>query len=58
MLNQLKEGLADREKINLWLDHIQESDPVCRNEVIEHCAKDKEARAYYVKRYIEDCIKI
>lgn len=47
--------MNDREKVTAWLDHIQEKDEACRAEVLEQCAKDKEARAYYVKRYTEDC---
>lgn len=45
--------MNDRAKINAWLDHIGEDDPACRDEVLEQCAKDKDARAYYVSRYNE-----
>lgn len=46
---------SDRQKVNAWLDHIGEQDPACRNEILENCAKDPEARAYYVGRYEQDC---
>lgn len=54
-LAELKTRDTDRAKINAWLDHINEHDPTCRAEVLESCAKDTDARAYYVKRYTEDC---
>ncbi len=44
---------SDRQKVNLWLDSIGETDPECRREVLDHCAKDPDARAYYVSRYEE-----
>lgn len=46
---------SDRAKVNLWLTKIGEHDEACRAEVIEQCAKDREARAYYVLRYEQDC---
>ena len=46
---------SDRAKVNAWLDHIQEFDAECRAEVLAQCETDKEARAYYVGRYEEDC---
>lgn len=49
-LNQLKTADTDRAKVERWLDHIKEFDQECRTEVLNQCAKDKEARAYYVKR--------
>lgn len=42
---------SDRQKVEAWLDKINEHDPACRAEVMEQCAKDREARAYYVSRY-------
>lgn len=53
-IERLKEN-NDRAKVNAWLDYINEKYEACRKEVIEQCAKDKEARAYYVKRYEQDC---
>lgn len=53
-IDRLKEN-SDRAKVNAWLDHINETDEACRAEVLEQCAKDKEARVYYVNRYKEDC---
>lgn len=49
------ENLTDRAKINKWLDHINEQDPILRAEVIDICKVDRGARAYYVKRFTEDC---
>lgn len=46
---------SDRQKINAWLDHIQEFDKATRDEILKMCASDIEARKYYVKRYNEDC---
>jgi len=37
-------------KVNDWLDRINETDEACRDEVLEQCAKNPEARAYYVAR--------
>lgn len=54
-LSELKNEKSEREKVSLWLDHIVEHDPVCRAEVLEHCASDKPARMYYLRRYAEDC---
>lgn len=56
-LASLKNEGSDRKKVELWLDHINETDESCRKEVLDQCAKDKEARIYYVDRYREDCEK-
>ena len=50
-LNQLKTRDTDKSKINAWLDKIGETDQACRDEVIELCKNNTEARAYYVSRY-------
>ncbi len=47
--------MTDRAKVTAWLDHINETDPACREEWLAHCAANPEARAYGVKRYTEDC---
>jgi len=52
---ELQQRVSDRAKVNTWLDHINETDPACRAEVLEQFAKDKSAREYYLKRYEEDC---
>lgn len=52
-LAELKRAQSDRQKVELWLTKIGEHDEACRAEVIEQCAKDREARAYYVGRYSE-----
>lgn len=52
-LKKFKEAAAARAKINEWLDFIGETDPACRREVLEQCAKDPEAREYYVSRWAE-----
>jgi len=49
-LTKLKNASKDRQKVNDWLDRINETDEACRAEVLERCAKDPEARAYYVMR--------
>jgi len=49
-LTRLKNASKDRQKVNAWLDRINETDEACRAEVLERCAKDPEARAYYVMR--------
>ena len=41
-------------KVNNWLDRIGETDEACRAEVLDQCAKDPEARAYYVMRSEEE----
>jgi len=41
-------------KVNNWLDRIGETDEACRAEVLDQCAKDPEARAYYVARSEEE----
>ena len=49
--NTREAKISDRQKVNAWLDWIGEHDQAVRDEVLENCAKDKEARSYYVKRY-------
>ena len=49
-LTKLKNASKDRQKVNNWLDRINETDEACRAEVLDQCAKDPEARAYYVSR--------
>jgi len=49
-LTKLKNASKDRQKVNDWLDRINETDEACRAEVLDQCAKDPEARAYYVMR--------
>ena len=53
-LTRLKNASKDRQKVNDWLDRINETDEACRAEVLERCAKDPEARAYYVARSEEE----
>jgi len=53
-LSDLKKGLSDRAKVEQWLDHILEFDPACRNEILEACRNDPEARRFYVAKF-EDC---
>lgn len=54
-LTELKTRETDRQKVEIWLDHIHEHDKTCRAEVLDHCKKDKDARRYYVERYTQDC---
>lgn len=54
-LAQLVNEAPDRVKINKWLDYINEKDQSIRDELLERCSKDIEARRYYVKRYEQDC---
>lgn len=54
-LAEFKNQDSDRAKVEKWLDHIQEFDPACREEVLLDCKNNLDARAYYVKRYTEDC---
>ena len=49
-LRKLKAASENRKKVLDWLDKIGETDEACRAEVLERCAKDPEARAYYVMR--------
>lgn len=49
-LKNVKAASSDKAKVAAWLDSIGEHDEACRKEVFEQCAKDKEAREYYVKR--------
>jgi len=53
-LTRLKNASKDRQKVNDWLDRINETDEACRAEVLDQCAKDPEARAYYVARSEEE----
>ena len=53
-LTKLKNASKDRQKVNNWLDRINETDEACRAEVLDQCAKDPEARAYYVMRSQEE----
>lgn len=55
MLSDVKKSISDRQKVNAWLNYIQETDQACRDEVLELCAKDKEARAYFIRLYEIDC---
>lgn len=43
--------MTDRQKVNAFLDSINEHDPAIRAEVLDQCAKDGCARAYYIARY-------
>lgn len=47
--------MTDRQKVAAWLDKIQEHDQATRAEVMEVCANDKNARAYFVERFEIDC---
>ena len=47
-LKELKSQGSDREKVNKWLDSINEFDEDCRAEVLVQCKDDPEAREYYV----------
>lgn len=51
--SEIKQGLSDREKVNAWLDHIEEFDPECRKEILDMCASDPESRKYFVGRFEE-----
>ena len=42
--------MTDRELVNDWLDKIHETDPACRQEVLDACANDKSARTYYLEQ--------
>ena len=53
-LRKLKAASENRKKVLDWLDKIGETDEACRAEVLEQCAKDPEARAYYVARSEEE----
>lgn len=54
-LSAVKAMSSDKEKVLKWLDSIGEKDRQCIDEVIEQCAKDQEARDYYVGRYSQEC---
>jgi hypothetical protein len=41
---------ADRQKILAWLSHIGETDKAIIDDVLEYCANDPEAMAYYLGR--------
>jgi len=49
-LADLKNEKSDRQLINDWLDKIHETDPACRQEVLDACANDKSARTYYLEQ--------
>jgi len=53
-LSKVKAASENRKKVLDWLDKIGETDEACRAEVLEQCAKDQEARAYYVARSEEE----
>jgi len=48
------QAIADRQKINKLLDHWRVTNKQERNEVIDRCAEDVDARKYYVRRYEEE----
>lgn len=56
-LARLKEGMGDKEKVIAWLDHVGETSPEGRAQVLEACAKGyehgtaQEVRAYFVSRF-------
>ena len=45
------QAMGDRAKVNSWLDWINERNPEIRADVLDQCAKDPEARAYFVERH-------
>lgn len=53
-LSELKSRLTDRQKIEEWLESIGCPKDEA-NEVLENCAKNKDARAYFVNRFEQDC---
>jgi len=53
-LSKVKAASENRKKVLDWLDKIGETDEACRAEVLDQCAKDPEARAYYVARSEEE----
>lgn len=55
MLAELKTKQSERAKINKWMDKIGESEQAIRDEVLDNCAKDIEARKYYVGRFESEC---
>lgn len=55
-LTELKNSVSDRQKVEAWLDHIGEHDKATRDEVFENCAKDKEAKAYFLRRYQQEVV--
>lgn len=57
-LAELKTRKSDRQKVIAWLDSINEHDPACREEVLQHCKDDIEARGYYVGRHESDCMAV
>ena len=46
---------SDRQKVEVWLDFINERCPVTRADVLDQCANDTDARRYYVTRFEQDC---
>ena len=49
-LAELKSRDTDRQAINDWLDRIGENDQACRDEVLEYCKNDPDARRFYVQK--------
>lgn len=47
--------MSDREKVNAWLKSICEFDAAVIAEVLQQCASDPGARAYFVKRHDLEC---
>ena len=43
-------GKTDREKVNEFLDRIQEFDEALRAEVLQQCATDPVARVFYLAK--------
>ena len=43
-------GKSDRELVNDWLDRINEHNQACRDEVLEQCKNDPDARKFYVQK--------
>lgn len=53
-VRNMQKPLSDREKVNAWLASIHATQDEV-DEVLELCKNDRECRAYYVKKYTEDC---
>ena len=51
------EKLSDRKKVGEWLDSINCKNEQERQEVMNLCASDIEARVYFVMRWNKDCKK-
>lgn len=54
-LAQLKNKDSDRSKVEAWLDHIKCFYEDERQEVLDKCASDPDAKKYFVMRYNQDC---